>query len=534
MTTNPQSKESNDREDLLDRIVAEYADRAEAGDPAIREDYYQKYPELRDELDRCFRMIDAGGGEHVAAPSSLTLGNKLGDFTILREIGRGGMGVVYLAEQKGLDRKVALKVLRHHLTLEARHVSRFEREARAAARLRHPNIVAIHSVGEADGHYYISMDYIPGPTLADVIESLRKLGRKPTAADLAKLTKNRTLESSKNYSEAAVRLFLPILDAVAAAHAAGTVHRDLKPSNILIDNSGAAHVADFGLAKGEGDLGLSMSGEPIGTPYYMAPEQVRAATKTTDARTDVYSLGVTLYEMLTLERPFEAPSYPELVTKILNVQARRPRNVDGSIPKNLERVVLQAIHKDPAKRYTTVIEFSQDLSRAIAGGRVLAKNPWFYQMNTGFGGGMASGRNYFGQEYKSSATIFGIPWIHIANGYNPETGRPYVAKGIIAIGNIAIGVFAFGGIALGGVSFGGLSLGLLLAIGGCSIGGVAIGGFAAGAIAFGGVSIGYYACGGAAIGAHVWTAQHTDPAARQFFEALLPQSMIPQSGWDGR
>ncbi|MBI3818731.1 MAG: serine/threonine protein kinase [Planctomycetes bacterium] len=521
------------REDLLDKIVAEYADKcAREGSPS-REEYYLRYPELRDELEPCFRMIEAGVSKSPAAAARLSQGIRLGDYTIIREIGRGGMGVVYLAEQESLKRRVALKVLRHHLTLEPRHVSRFQREARAAARLRHPNIVSIFAVGDDDGHQFIAMDYIPGPTLAAVIDALKKLERRPTAADLAKITNNKNLEGCATYPEAAARLMLPVYDAVQAAHDAGIVHRDLKPSNIILDGNGSPSVADFGLAKGEGDIGLSFSGEPIGTPFYMAPEQVRASVKTTDARTDIYSLGVTLYELLTLERPFQADSYPDLVQRILTFPARSPRSVDKHISKNLERVVMQAMNKNIDARYPSTREFSQDLVRAIGGGPVLAKRArWTVCPRGGrfiVGIGVVGSRRdggyiygYPGYEYKSERKVFGIPLLHIANGMNPETGRPYVAKGIVAIGNTAVGVLAIGGAAFGGIAIGGMSFGVLAALGGIAIGtGISLGGVAVGSLAVGGLAVGIYSLGGAAFGLRTVSAVTQDPKALELFKSIF-------------
>lgn len=525
-----------EREDLLDQIVAEYSDRLAREQHPLREDYYTKYPDLRAELEPIFRMVEAGLGPATGdSAARLASGIQLGDFTIIREIGRGGMGVVYLAEQRGLKRRVALKVLRHHLTLEARHVSRFQREARSAARLKHPNIVSIHSVGEHDGHQYISMDYLPGPTLADVIETLKKSGKAPTVAEFVNITKNREVADCRSWPEAAVRFFQPVLEAVKAAHDAGIVHRDLKPSNILLDAHGAPCVADFGLAKGEGDIGLSFSGEPIGTPFYMAPEQVRNATKVTDARTDVYSLGVTLYELLTLDRPYQADSYPELVNRILTIPARPPRQLNREISKTLERVVMQAMHKNAELRYATVREFSEDLNRAVAGGKVLARRWGGFQSHASVGGWQAgrarmNGTGYLiypGYEYKSDLHIFGWPLIHVAQGVNPETGRPLVAKGIIAIGNKAIGVAAMGGTALGVFACGGLSIGIVTAFGGVAIGtGLSMGGCAIGGLAIGGVTLGYYSLGGLAMGLHTMDGARQDPALAEFLKSVTPEWLM--------
>ncbi|MBI1850324.1 MAG: protein kinase, partial [Planctomycetes bacterium] len=169
------------REDRIDRLVAEVADRLARDEDPRRDEVLAANPDVREELMRCFRMMDAGWRSAPALPAALPSGVRLGEFRVGREIGRGGMAVVYRAEQETLRRPVALKVLRGHLTLDPRHVDRFRREAEAAARLQHPNVVRIHAVGEQDGHYFIAMELIEGQTLAAVIRKLASLTRRPSA-----------------------------------------------------------------------------------------------------------------------------------------------------------------------------------------------------------------------------------------------------------------------------------------------------------------------------------------------------------------
>jgi serine/threonine protein kinase len=518
-------------EDLLDRLVGEYADRLARGEEGVREALLAAHPGLRDELLRCFRMVEAGrapaGGELPHA------GETLGEFRLLREIGRGGMGLVYLAEQPSLKRRVALKVLRRHLTLEPRHVDRFRREAQAAARLRHPHVVPVFGVGEQDGHHWIAMELVEGPTLADVVARLAAAGRAPTPADLAQQAGDPALAHEPSYAHAVVRLLRPALDGLSAAHAAGLVHRDVKPGNILLARGGRPLVADFGLAKGEGDLALSLSGEPLGTPYYMSPEQADAARREVDARTDVYSAGVVLYELLTLKRPFEGRTSVEVLSRILHEAPPRPAAVSGALPRGLEAVVLKAMAKRPQDRYASIDELSADLQRVLDGEPVRARAPaaWRDALAAIFLPGLGRNRS----EWRSATTLWGWPLLHVATGVDPATGRARVARGIFAFGNLAVGVVAGGGLSLGVFSFGGLAGGLF-AFGGLAAGGVACGGLAVGLVALGGVSAGVVAVGGrawgwlyalAGEGSARWVIDHArrDPEAVKFFETWAPWVM---------
>ena len=480
-------------EDRIDRIVSEYADRLARDEDPRREELLAQEPELREELGRCFRMIEAGIGTDPGASLALRQGTQLGSFRILRELGRGGMAVVYLSEQIGLDREVALKILRSHITLDVRHVQRFEREARAVARLKHPNVVPIHAVGEEQGDHYIAFELIDGPTLEQVLERLRCLGRRPRAADLALACNSPELAQMGSYAAGITHLYEGILAGVAAAHEAGIVHRDLKPSNILLTAEGVPLIADFGLAKGPGDLGVSITGEVLGTPYYMSPEQARAAVDIIDVRTDIYSLGVVLYELLTLSRPVSGKTYHEIVATILSGHPQSPRELAADISKPLEAVVMKAIEKDPRQRYGSVTELEADLFRARAGLTVEASG------SGGLPGVVASWwtarMQHLPFEYRSPRTICGVPWLHIVSGVlDPITGAPKPAKGIVACGDIAIGVYAAGKFAVGFLALGGIGVGLV-SLGAIAIGYNALGGMAAGYEARGLFALGYQAVG---------------------------------------
>ena len=256
--------------------------------------------------------IDAGHGEI-----------EFGDYILEREIARGGMGVVYRAEQKRLKRKVAVKLIRSAMLADEHDIQRFQIEAEAAAGLDHPNIVPIYEIGEQDGQHYFSMKLVEGGTLRSRRAFLRA-----------------------NHREAA-ELMVKVARAVHAAHQRGILHRDLKPGNVLVDESGEPFVTDFGLAKQtENDSGLTLDDQVLGTPAYMAPEQVESSAEVTTAA-DVYGLGAVFYETLTGQPPFSAGNALETMRKVAEEEPERPRDVDPRIERDLETIVLKCLEKDP-------------------------------------------------------------------------------------------------------------------------------------------------------------------------------------------
>ncbi|MSR48274.1 MAG: serine/threonine protein kinase [Planctomycetes bacterium] len=369
---------------LLDRLVGEYADRVAAGRADATADLLAAVgPDEQPELRRLFALIAAtdgiagasGGG---AAP--LLPGTVLGGCKLIEELGRGGMASVWRAEQLELKRAVAVKVLRPGLALDPRQADRFRREALAIARLDHPGIVRVHAVGAERGQLYLVMELIEGRTLAQALQALPPVAER-TAASFAHALAPQVRESATSkadvargvlgYERAVARLFAAIARAVAAAHARGVVHRDLKPSNVLLRRDGAPVVADFGLAKGDGDLARSLTGEPVGTPWYMSPEQVEQSSASIDARTDVWSLGVMLYEALCGARPFDGPTTIALFDKIRHqlpplLQARAP-----GCSRDAEAVVAKALARDRDERYASADALAEDLE-ALASGRAVA------------------------------------------------------------------------------------------------------------------------------------------------------------------
>ncbi|HEV3146619.1 MAG TPA: tetratricopeptide repeat protein [Gemmataceae bacterium] len=311
----------------------------------------------------------------------------LGDFRIVREIGRGGMGVVYEAEQISLRRRVALKVLPFAAALDAKQLQRFKNEAQAAAHLHHTNIVPVFGVGCERGVHFYAMQFIDGQTLAAMIAGLRAgpATPSPTPKDAATGPYQPTAPIAAASTEHSVRdpaffrtvvtLGIQAAEALEHAHQLGVIHRDIKPANLLVDVRGKLWITDFGLAHCHSQAGLTMTGDLVGTLRYMSPEQALAKRVLVDQRTDVYSLGVTLYELLTLEPAYGGTDRQELLRQIAFEEPRRPRRVHKAIPPELETIVLKAIEKNPAERYDTAQHMADDLQRYLEDKPIRAKRP---------------------------------------------------------------------------------------------------------------------------------------------------------------
>jgi len=319
---------------------------------------------------------------------------RLGDFEILSELGRGGMGVVYEARQRSLNRKVALKVLASTLGLTSHAVERFQREAEAAGKLHHTNIVPVYATGEEDGIHFYAMELIPGPSLDRVIKQMRQRedgSEQPTvpgAPDLAATgpyveqssSGSGTLSSSSlgsggAYFDAVARMVAEVADALEHAHKQKVIHRDVKPSNLLLSPEGRLSLNDFGLARMLEQPGMTMTGEFVGTPSYMSPEQITSGRIPVDHRTDIYSLGATLYELLTLRAPFVGDSRDRVLAQIIQKDPTPPRSLNKRVPRDLETICLKAMEKDPDKRYQTAGQMADDLRRYVNRFAILAKRP---------------------------------------------------------------------------------------------------------------------------------------------------------------
>jgi tRNA A-37 threonylcarbamoyl transferase component Bud32/HEAT repeat protein len=293
--------------------------------------------------DEPIRLADDGDATKPRIPE------KLGRYQIINEIARGGMGVVYRARDPKLGRVVALKVLLAGEGAGRETIARFIREARSAAGLKHPGIVQVHDFGETGGQHYFTMDYVEGRPLDRVAEA-------------GELPPRRALE-----------VILSVARALEFAHERGIIHRDLKPANILVTADGTPVLTDFGLAKEVGDTGLSMTGTIFGTPAYMSPEQAQGRSAEIDGRSDVYSLGSVLYELLTGMQPFSGETIYDVITQVITVDPPPPAVVNRELDADLSTICLKALEKEPFRRYQTIGEMADDIQSHLSGGAISAR-----------------------------------------------------------------------------------------------------------------------------------------------------------------
>jgi serine/threonine protein kinase/Flp pilus assembly protein TadD len=399
-------------------LLEEVANKCLAGEaidwPAYERDHPEHVQELRQLMPAMQAVADlsrsAHDGDAVSPSAAEALAGTLGDFRILREVGRGGMGIVYEAEQMSLKRRVALKVLPFAGAMDSRQLQRFKNESLAAAQLHHTNIVPVHYVGCERGIHFYAMQYIEGSSLADMITEVREREKKVSrkAAKDAKEDLNATADFAPSrlcvssdspagstdaptppvaalstlrstadaaYFRTVAELGIQAAEGLDYAHEHGVIHRDIKPANLLVDAESRLWITDFGLAQVQGDVRMTMTGDLVGTLRYMSPEQALAKRVVVDHRTDIYSLGATLYELLTHQSAYSATDRQELLRQIAFEEPRKPRRLNRSIPAELETIVLKAMEKNPAERYATAKDLAEDLRRYVIDKPIQARRP---------------------------------------------------------------------------------------------------------------------------------------------------------------
>ncbi|TDJ75979.1 MAG: serine/threonine protein kinase, partial [Planctomycetota bacterium] len=364
---------SEPAEDRISKIVEEFAFRFLDDETIDIDAFCAEYPEeFRGEIrTRCRDAQKIQRSLRRAGSHSETPSEQIGEFRILRELGRGGMAIVYLARQESLGREVALKVLALNPSVSVRTVQRFHREATSAAKLHHPNIVPVYSVGESDGVLYIAMEYIKGETLAEHLRAEQgSEGGEPVGLGWQFADAN-----GKSFSAQVAEIIARMAEALDYAHEQGIIHRDVKPENVLIDELGHPHIVDFGLAKDIAEESISMSGDLAGTPYYMSPEQAMAKRVKVDHRTDIFSLGVVMYEMLTRCKPFRGDTLQHILYEISFKEPQPVRQLNPSVSRDLETICLKAIEKKPDHRFDTAGEMARDLRRFLNHESIQARAP---------------------------------------------------------------------------------------------------------------------------------------------------------------
>jgi predicted Ser/Thr protein kinase len=430
--THPNLSDERAGDAELDAAIAAYLDAEAAGSGPERAALATADPEVAAFLEGHDRLAELGSwwrlaaGEDMAAtatwrddvtraadattsPYQASL-PELPGYEIVREIARGGMGVVYEARQASLNRAVAVKLILHGALASGDDRRRFAAEAAAAAKLKHPNIVVIHEVGEHAGQPFFSMEYVAGESLARILR--REL---PTPKQAA------------HYAGEVAR-------AVQFAHEHGVLHRDVKPSNVLVDESGRVRVMDFGLAKQiDADDKLTVTGQLMGTPSYMAPEQITGPAQAIGPACDVYGIGALLYELLTGQPPFRGANQVETLLAALETEPAAPRRINAAAPRALEMIALKCLEKDPENRYASASAVAADLDRYLDGESLSISSPNLLDRFV-----RTLERSKFDREvYEASRLVLHVAWIalaaHVAVFVNYVLRAPHPIVGVVGI-----------------------------------------------------------------------------------------------------
>ena len=431
--------ESSAADAACEAVIAAYLEAVAAGGRPDRAPLLAAHPELATELRDFFNSHDqlfelgswwrGGAGANGAAAPAAELTNSLSsaplddgfdaaaptfidlpDYEMLAEIARGGMGVVYKARQRSLNRLVAVKMILQARLAGESDRQRFKTEAAAAARLKHSNIVVIHEVGEHAGQPYFSMEYVAGESLA----AITRRGLLPP--------------------QQAARYVMQIARAIQCAHDNGVLHRDVKPSNVLIDAADQARVTDFGLAKQiDGGDQLTLSGQLLGTPSYMAPEQIAGPASAIGPACDIYGIGALLYELITGQPPFRGASSVETLLEALESNPRLPRHLNPNVPRQLEMIALKCLERNPSDRYASASAVADDLARFLEGDSISISSPKLLDRVV-----RTLERSHYDREFHAwSLMLLHIAWIAVAThalvALNRALNLPHPHLGILAI-----------------------------------------------------------------------------------------------------
>lgn len=424
------------KDELLDKIVEDYTQRTRAGETPEIEDYKRKYPSVADEIEDLLSSVamieglkaetkDPQSGGHTIKNADLSGMKQLGDYVLICEVGRGGMGVVFEAVHQSLGRRVALKVMLEHELESEKQIARFRREAQAAAKLHHTNIVSVFGVGEANGYHYYVMEYVDGISLKSAVRSLTEVdpesakyestqtqyqNQTATGCDVSTVVPvdNSELDLSQeegragecendregqdetgglffSQPDAPSRVFgngdhfqwvgkvgSQVADALGYSHQMGILHRDIKPANLMLDKKGQVWITDFGLVKIADEEQITRTGAVLGTPQYLAPESLKGHY---DQQSETYCLGLSLYELATLKPAFAPGSHAEVFHRVIHETPVAPAKIDPSIPQDLATIITKAISKDPKDRYENAFALRDDLRAFIEDRPISARRP---------------------------------------------------------------------------------------------------------------------------------------------------------------